>query len=316
MRICYVGAGGFSGGFVHPHLDRQDCELAAICDLDIERARRASAKWGFKRVYTDFERMCDAENPDAVFCVGQQQMQHDVGLRLLERGLPTYVQKPAAQTADEVRELAEMAERTGTVCHTGFNLRSAPAALRVKEIVDADEFGAPVLMIFRYGLMSKKVWGEAIADQHSHAIDFVVHLLGDWEQVSVLPLLDETARGYVAAIRMASGAVASLCTTSEQDPDFEFLYYEITGRGGHQLISHDGDLLYHHKGGDDLHMSMGTWNRQRVIDWWGYFEDVRNFLAAARGDEPDRCPVASTVRAMELGEEIARQCYAAGAEDQ
>ena len=62
-------------------------------------------------------------------------------------------------------------------------------------------------------------------------------------------------------------------------------------------------------------MSMGTWSRQRVIDWWGYYEDARNFLAAARGEEQDRCPVASTVRAMELGEEIAGQCYEAGVED-
>jgi predicted dehydrogenase len=97
--------------------------------------------------------------------------------------------------------------------------------------------------------------------------------------------------------------------TSEQDPDFEFLYYEITGHAGHQLFSHDGDLVYHRKSGDDVRMSMGAWHSNRRIDWWGYFEDVRNFLAATRGDEPDRCPVADTIRTMELGEEIARLCY-------
>lgn len=316
MRICYVGAGGFSNGFIYPQLERHDIELAAVCDLDIERARRASAKWGFQRVYTDFGRMCDAERPDAVFCVGRQQMQHDVGLRLLQRGLPTYVQKPAAQTAAEVREMAEMAERTGTVCHVGFNLRSAPAALKVRQIIGSDEFGGPTLMVFRYGLMANRVWSKAIADQHIHALDFIVHLLGDWKSVSVAPLFDDTARGYVAAIGMASGVPVAMCGTSEQDPDFEFLYYEITGHGGHQLFSHDGDLVYHRKGGEDVHMSMGTWSRSRVIDWWGYFEDVRNFLAAARGEEDDRCPVGGTVRAMELGEEIARQCYAAGINDE
>lgn len=316
MRICYVGAGGFSNGFMYPQLARHDVELAAVCDLDLERARAASAQWGFSRVYSDFERMCDVERPDAVFCVGRQPMQHAVGLRLLERGLPTYVQKPAAQTAAEVREMADMAERTGTVCHVGFNLRSSPVALRVKQALASEEFGAPTLMIFRYGLMARPVWREAIADQHVHALDTILHLLGDWDGVQVMPLLDETARGYVAAIRMSSGAVVSMNATSEQDPDFEFLYFEITGHAGHQLFSHDGDLVYHRKAGDDVRMSMGTWSRQRVIDWWGYFEDVRNFLAAARGDEPDRCPVADTIRTMELGEEIARLCYEGGIADQ
>jgi len=315
MRICYVGAGNFSNAFIHPQLHRHGVELAGICDLELDKARAAAGRWGFRRVYSDFERMCEVEQPDAVFCVGRQAMQHDVGLRLLERGLPTYVQKPAAQTAVEVREMAEMSERSGTLCHVGFNLRSSPVALRVREIIASEQFGGPTMMVFRYGLMANRVWSKAIADQHIHAIDFIIHLLGDWQQVQVLPLLDERARGYIAAIGMCSGAVASLCTVSEQDPDFEFLYYEITGHGGHQLISHDGDLVYHRKGGDDVHMSMGTWRRDRVIDWWGYFEDVRNFLAAARGEEPDRCPVADTIRAMELGEEIARQCYEAGIDD-
>lgn len=316
MRICYVGAGGFSNAFIHPQLARHDIELAAVCDLDLERARAASAKWGFRRVYSDFERMCDVERPDAVFCVGRQAMQHAVGLKLLERGLPTYVQKPAAQTAAEVREMADMAERTGTVCHVGFNLRSTPVNQRVKQALASEEFGAPTLMISRYGLMVRPVWREAIADQHVHALDTILYLLGDWDSVQVMPLLDETARGYVAAIRMASGAVVSMNATSEQDPDFEFLYYEITGHAGHQLFSHDGDLVYHRKGGDDVHMSMGTWHANRRIDWWGYFEDVRNFLAAARGDEPDRCPVADTIRTMELGEEIARLCYEGGIAEQ
>lgn len=315
MRICYVGAGNFSQGFIYPQLARHGVELAAVCDLDIEKARRAAAMWGFRRVYTDFERMCEVEEPDAVFCVGRQQMQYQVGLRLLELGLPTYVQKPAAQTAAEVRDMAQVAARSGALCHVGFNLRSAPSALRVKQIIASAEFGGPTLMLFRYGLMSNRIWHKAIADQHIHAIDFIIYMLGDWKSVSVTPLYDDTARGYVAAIKMACGVPAALCGVSEQDPDFEFLYYEITGHAGHQLFSHDGDLVYHRRGGEDLCMNMGTWRGQRLIDWWGYFEDVRNFLAAARGDEEDRCPVAGTVRAMELAEEIARQCYAAGIDD-
>lgn len=315
MRICYVGAGGFSNAFIYPQLHRHGVELAAVCDLDIAKAHQAAGKWGFRRVYTDFERMCEVEQPDALFCVGPPAMQHAVGLRLLEYGLPVYVQKPAAPTAAQVREMAEVAERTGALCHVGFNLRSAPSALRVREIIASEEFGGPTLMVFRYGLMANPVWHKAIADQHIHAIDLIVYLLGDWKSVAVVPLFDNSARGYVAAIAMASGVPVALCTASEQDAGFEFLYYEITGHGGQQLYSHDGDLLYHRREGDDLCLSMGSWNPQRLIDWWGYFEDVRNFLAAARGEEADRCPVGGTVRAMELGEEIARQCYAAGIDD-
>jgi len=214
LRICYIGAGSFSNRFIYPQLPRHDVELAAVCDLVEQKARAAAGTFGFRNVYTDFERMLDAEQPEAVFCVGRQDMQHEVGLRVLERGLPVYMQKPAAQTAAQVREMAATAARTGALCHVGFNLRSSPAVRKTKELLAGGEFGPPTLMIFRYGLMVNPVWHRAIADQHVHAVDTILHLLGD-----------STARGYVAGIRMQSGASVALCTTSEQDPDFEFLYY-------------------------------------------------------------------------------------------
>jgi len=312
LRVGYIGAGNFSNQHIYPQLSRHDVELAAVCDLVEEKARAAAGTYGFKSVYTDFEEMCEREDLDAVFCVGRQKMQHEVGMAVLERGLPVYVQKPAAQTAAETREMAEAVARKQVVCHVGFNLRSCPAVRKTRELLAGTEFGAPTLLIFRYGLMARPVWHEAIADQHVHAIDTIRHLLGEWESVQVTPLLAEGARGYVAALRMKSGAIASVNTTSEQDPTDEFIYFEVTGREGHTVISHDGDLRYHRPEGDDLCMSLGTWNPQRLIDWYGYFDDVANYLAAVRGDEADLCPVADTIGTMELAEEIARQCYEGG----
>lgn len=313
MKISYIGAGGFSSRFIHPQLGRHDVHLAAICDLDEQRARHAAACHGFERVYTDFREMLDREQPDAVFCVGPQAMQYEIGLQVLRAGFPLYVQKPAAISSKQTREMARVAGTAGVVCHCGFNLRSAPAIRRIRQAIASAEFGVPTLAIVRYGLMSREVWREAILDQHVHAIDAMLHLLGDWRSAQVTPILQEDTRGYVAAVSMRSGCAASLNTTHEMDPTDEFIYLEITGRDGHTVFSHDGDLRYHRPGGDDVLMRRGTWNQQRLIDWWGYFDDVAGFLASVRGDEESICPVADTVRTMELGEEIARLCHEGGA---
>jgi len=313
LRIGYVGAGNFSNRFIYPQLARHDVELVAVCDLVEEKAHAAAAAYGFGRVYTDFEEMCEREDLDAVFCVGRQEMQHEVGIRVLERGLPVYVQKPPAHTSAGTREMAAAAARSGAVCHVGFNLRFSPGVRKTKELLSGSEFGEPTLLIFRYGLMSGSTWEAAILDQNVHAVDTILHLLGDWESAQVTPLLAQDARGYVAAMRMRSGVIASLNATSEQDSTDEFIYFEVTGRAGHAVFSHDGDLRYHRPDGDDLCLSLGTWNVQRLIDWWGYYYDVANFLGAVRGDEPDGCPVADTIRSMELCEEIYRQCREGGA---
>lgn len=313
LRIGYIGAGGFSSRFIHPQLSRHDVELAAICDLDRQRARNAAVCHGFERVYTDFHEMLSGEEPDAVFCVGPQAMQYEVGLQVLRAGFPLYVQKPAAISSERTREMAEAAQQAGVVCHCGFNLRSAPSVRRTAEAMASDQFGRPSLAIFRYGLMSRPNWCDAILDQHVHAIDTMLHLLGDWRKVQVTAILQDGTRGYVAAVAMESGCAASLNTTHEMDASDEFIYFEITGRGGHTVFSHDGDLRYHRPDADDVLMRRGTWNQQRLIDWWGYFEDVASFLAAVRGEAEDICPVADTIRTMQLAEEIARLCYEGGA---
>ncbi len=313
LKIAYIGAGNFSNGFIFPQLHRHDVEPAAVCDLAEEKARRAAACYGFARVYADFREMLERERPDAVFCVGRQQMQHEVGLQVVRMGFPLYVQKPAASSSARVREMAEAADASGVVCHAGFNLRFAPAVRRTAEILATEEFGRPTLMVFRYGLMADRVWRRAILAQNVHAVDAILHLLGDWESVRVTPLLQEDARGYVATITLRSGAIASLNVTSEMDATDEFIYFEIAGRSGHAVFSHDGDLRYHRPDGDDLCMQLGTWNPRRLIDWWGYFDDVANYLAAVRGDEQDGSAVASTIRTMELCEEIHRQCREGGA---
>jgi predicted dehydrogenase len=315
LRVSYIGAGGFSSRFIHPQLGRHGVVLSAICDLDEPRARYAATCYGFERVYTDFHEMLEREEPDAVFCVGPQAMQYAVGLEVLRAGFPLYVQKPAAISSEQTREMAEAAREAGVICHVGFNLRSAPAARRTREAILSGEFGTPTLGIFRYGLMSRPNWREAILDQHVHAIDLLLHLLGDWRAAQVTPILQEGTRGYVAGLALESGCAAALCTTHEMDAGDEFISFEITGRDGHAVFCHDGDLRYHRPGADDVMMRMGTWNQQRLIDWWGYFDDVASFFAAVRGEAEDICPIADTIRTMELGEEIARLCYEGGASE-
>ena len=63
----------------------------------------------------------------------------------------------------------------------------------------------------------------------------------------------------------------------------------------------------------DLCVTAGTYNPKRLLHHLGYFEDVRNFLAAAAGTERDRCPVGDTIKTMELVEQIYTQCRQRGA---
>ncbi len=316
LRLAYIGAGNFSNSFMYPQLRTHNVELAAVCDLAEEKAQRAAAQYGFQRVYTDFRRMLEQVQPEAVICVGGPQVHYEVGREVLAAGFPLYVQKSPAPSPDQTQELADLAARHGVVCHVGFNLRQSEAVRQARALAGSEEFGPLTLAIVRYGLVSGPTLENAVMDQHCHAYDTLRRLGGEVDSLEVRVANVPGKRGYVVAARMQSGAVATLNFTSEQPWLQEFFYFELTGTGGHVLYSHDFDLVYRQADAPEQHWRRGVYTGDRVADlrWLGYVPDVANFLAAVRGTEPDESPVADAVGTMELCEEVYWQLQEQGAE--
>ena len=68
MKIAFIGVGGIAGNYLGS-LKKLEQPVAAICDLNAERAQKAAAKTA-ARSYTDHKEMLAREKPDAVFiCV-------------------------------------------------------------------------------------------------------------------------------------------------------------------------------------------------------------------------------------------------------
>jgi len=316
LRLAYIGAGGFTNGFMFPQLRAHHVELAAVCDLVEEKAQLAAAQYGFQRVYTDFHRMLEEVQPEAVICVGGPQVHHEIGRQVLAAGFPLYVQKSPAPSSAQTQELADLAAEQGLVCHVGFNLRQSAAVRQARVLTHGDSFGPLTLAIMRYGLVSGPTLENAVMDQHCHAYDTLRRLAGEVADVQVRVADVPSKRGYVVAARMASGAVATLNFTSEQPWLQEFLYFELTGTDGHVVYSHDFDLLYRQPEAPEQRWRRGVYTGDRIADlrWLGYVPDVANFLAAVRGTEPDQSPITDAVGTMRLCEEVYRQLQEQGAE--
>jgi len=309
LRIAYIGAGSFTNAHMYPQLQRHDVRLVAVCDLIEDKARRAAQQYGFEGVYTDFRRMLDAERPAAVICVGGPQVHYEVGREVLALGYPLYVQKSPAPTAALTGELADIAAREGVVCHVGFNIRSSRAVLRAREIIASDEFGPLSLAIIRYGLVSGRTLRDAVMDQHCHAFDTARHLGGEVLEMTVKRGDVPGDRGYVVALKFASGAVGTLNFTSGQIIGKEFFYFEVTGTDGHFITSHDFDLCYRSADGPDEVHGSGNFGGAglRELEWLGYVGDLASFFDAVRGEAPDCSPVADSIPTMELCEAAYRQ---------
>lgn len=116
VSISYIGAGSFTNSCMFPQLYPHDVALAAVCDLDEAKAVDVQKKYGFAKTYTDFRRMLDEVKPEAVFCVGGPKVHYTVGMQVLDRGFPLYVQKSPAPSSAATREMAVLAAKKKVIC--------------------------------------------------------------------------------------------------------------------------------------------------------------------------------------------------------
>jgi predicted dehydrogenase len=132
LKIVLLGAGSQSEHVHGPSLALYarehpgEIELAAVCDLREERARLFCEKFGFAHAYTDLDRMLDSQRPDACSVISPIALTRELAGRVMERGIPTFFEKPPGKDLREARELADISQRAGTPNMVAFNRRWAP----------------------------------------------------------------------------------------------------------------------------------------------------------------------------------------------
>jgi virulence factor len=132
IRLALVGCGEHSRISHATPLARYaalnpgDLQLVATCDLNLDRAREFCGEFGFSRAYSDVATMLSKENVDGCVCVMPMECIVDLAVMLLERKIPSVIEKPLGVNSEESERLAEAAKRTGTPHMVSVNRRFMP----------------------------------------------------------------------------------------------------------------------------------------------------------------------------------------------
>ncbi|AQT83370.1 hypothetical protein B1222_01155 [Paenibacillus larvae subsp. pulvifaciens] len=57
IKVGVIGAGSISEMHLNAYDNNKEVELAAVCDLNEERAKQKAAKYGAERIYTDYKEL-------------------------------------------------------------------------------------------------------------------------------------------------------------------------------------------------------------------------------------------------------------------
>ena len=225
LRAAVVGTGFI--GVVHVDaLRRLGIDVLGVVGSSPERARAKSAAAALPAAYESFEAMLDDNRVDVVHLATPNHLHYEQAKTTLEAGKHVVCEKPLALDASESAELLHLAERSGLVHCTNFNIRFYPQCQQARALLAGGWIGHVWNVHGSYlqdWLLLPTDWNgrlepdkggrlRAVADIGSHWLDLAQFLTGR-RVIEVLADLATT----IPVRRRPTGEVESFAAADDTD---------------------------------------------------------------------------------------------------
>lgn len=146
IRIGAIGYGGRGQGILD-EVDRlsRGAEVVAITDVRNDEIRRQMTDAGKDpskvAFYTEADEMLDKENLDAVLIGTRCGLHSQMAIKVLQRNLPLFLEKPVATNMADLIALRDAAAKSTSGVVVSFPLRVTPLVQMAKQIIDSGQIG-------------------------------------------------------------------------------------------------------------------------------------------------------------------------------
>lgn len=178
--------------------------LKAACARDEARAKSFADTWGYESVETDWRKLIDRKDIDAIDICTPNNLHKEIALAAAAAGKMILCEKPLAMNSAEGEEMVAAVEKAGVPNTVWYNYRRVPAVTLAKQLIDEGRLGR----IFHYRAVFLQDWtistdlpqgGEGLwrldvaaagsgvtGDLLAHCIDTAVWLNGGVSSVSAM----------------------------------------------------------------------------------------------------------------------------------
>ncbi|MEE3371580.1 MAG: Gfo/Idh/MocA family oxidoreductase [Planctomycetota bacterium] len=123
-----------------------DVQLKAICARTAENAQEFADTWGYESVETDWRKLLERDDIDAVDICVPNNLHKEIALAAADAGKIILCEKPLAMNTSEGEEMCQAVERAGIANMVWYNYRRVPAVTFAKKLIDEGKLGK----IFHY----------------------------------------------------------------------------------------------------------------------------------------------------------------------
>lgn len=201
-------------------------EISAIASRDAARASQAAAQLGIPKSYGSYHDLLADPSIQAVYIPLPNHLHVPLSIKAAEAGKHVLCEKPLALTAEEVRQLIAVRNKTRVKIGEAFMVRTAPEWLRARELVRSGAIGdlRSTVSVFSYFNRDPKnirnvpeIGGGAVMDIGCYPIN-ISRFLFEREPVRVSALIDRdpemnTDRLSSALLDYGTGHAIFTCST-------------------------------------------------------------------------------------------------------
>lgn len=141
LNVAVVGTHNRAGEDINDLEKTGLVNFVAVCDIDDHLLDAATHRFPRAKPYTDFRKMLDQKDIDAVMCGTPDHLHAWVTLAAMRSGRNVYCEKPLAHSLEEVRLVQETARKLNRVTQMGTQIHADENYRRVVELIQGNAIG-------------------------------------------------------------------------------------------------------------------------------------------------------------------------------
>jgi len=306
VRFGLIGCGRIATSHLTAVAESPRAAIAGIAEIR-EEAGWAAAEHHRCRHFTDFSEPDFLDSIDAAIVSTPPSTHFSIASQLMERQIPTLIEKPLTVSVAEARELIRLSQEHSTLLMMASKFRYVPDIIEARSMLEAKMVGKIVLfenafctavpMWDRWNSQPEVSGGGVLIDNGTHSVDIARYLLGPITSVQAQLLnttaafdVEDTARLQFRNLDGVLGLIDLSWTIDKESPIFVSIY----GTEGTLQIGWSGSKLCLRGQKEWKHFGEGY---DKKVAFAG---QLSNFIAALHGEEDCLSSLQSAMASVEV----------------
>ncbi len=163
IKVCIVGVGRIATLNVLGYKDHPDAEIYAVCSRSGEKAQKAAAEWGARKIYTDYDEMLKDPDIDMIELLVPHNLHCEMTIKACKAGKHISLQKPMAMSLEEADRMIAAANEAGIKLKVYENFMFYPPYVKAKQLIEEGVIGEPITMRYKMNA-GKQTLGWSVDD--------------------------------------------------------------------------------------------------------------------------------------------------------